>query len=170
MIHRICHLGEDVLRQEARPVSVFDDRLLKLLDDMVETMRKAEGIGLAAPQIGVSERVVVIELGEHLFKMINPEIIESSGKDVMEEGCLSVPGIREPVARPARVKAEYQDEHGDTYEIEADGMLARAIQHEIDHLDGVLFVDRISKARRLQLKKDLELVREGKIPRREEAA
>ncbi len=139
MKHRILHLGEEALRRVAKPVTQFDAELKQLVADMAETMRDADGVGLAAPQIGVEKRVVVIELDQKLYELINPEIVESSGKDTCEEGCLSVPGIREEVTRAKKVVARAYDSNGDLFEITAEGLFARAIQHECDHLDGVLY-------------------------------
>lgn len=150
---RVRIYGDTVLRKKAGEVTEFDDDLVRFLDDMVETMMIEDGVGLAAPQVGVSKRIVVIN--EHpgdpetLMRIVNPVItlIEDETESI-EEGCLSVPGIRGKVTRPTALNMTWQDEKGEKYEIEADGLLARIIQHECDHLDGVLFVDRLSLAKR----------------------
>ena len=128
---------------------------------MLETMHEANGVGLAAPQIGKNVRLAVIDIGDGPLVLINPVILKRTGKESADEGCLSFPGLSEKVERALKVVAEATDEEGNLYEIEAEGLLARAIQHEIDHLDGVLSVDRISKARRLQLKNELEMIKQG---------
>ncbi|MBF0499568.1 MAG: peptide deformylase [Candidatus Riflebacteria bacterium] len=161
MIHRILHLGEEALRRDSEPITAIDDKLRVLVVDMFETMHKARGVGLAAPQIGINKRLMIIDVDEHPLVFINPEIIRKSGKETCEEGCLSLPGLRENVSRATKVLANAIDLDGKSFEIEAEGLLARAIQHEIDHLDGVLFIDRISKARRIQIKRDLERLEAG---------
>ncbi|MFM7346078.1 MAG: peptide deformylase [Tagaea sp.] len=142
------------LKVKARKVETFDDEFRTLLDDMVETMYAAKGIGLAAPQIGVSLRAIVMDLareGEDPAprKFVNPEIVWASEEEVpCEEGCLSVPGQYAEVTRPERVRVRHQDENGVRHEIECDGLLAVCIQHEMDHLEGVLFVDHLSALKR----------------------
>jgi peptide deformylase len=154
MIRPILQLPDPVLRRVSTPVAKIDDQIKKLIDDMFETMYDAPGIGLAAVQIGVAKRVVTIDAtrGEEEKKpmvFINPEIISASEEtDVKEEGCLSIAEYYEEVERPTAVKVRYMDEKGKTKEIEAEGLLARALQHEIDHLNGVLFIDHISKLKR----------------------
>jgi len=138
----IRKLGDEVLRKKAREVTVFDDRLKMLIEDMVETMKKANGIGLAAPQVGILKRVVVIDIGEGLYTFVNPEIIEMSGEIIDIEGCLSIPGVYGEVARPKKLRVKAQNEKGLSFEIEAEGLFARAICHEVDHLNGVLFIDK----------------------------
>lgn len=141
------------LMQECDEVTVFDKELQQLIDDMYETMYDAQGIGLAAPQIGVMKQIAVVDVigdGSQQLEMINPVITASSGKDSNEEGCLSIPGYREKVTRPALITVTAQDRHGDEYEIHAGDMLSICMQHEIDHLHGVLFIDKISR-----LKKEL---------------
>ena len=143
-IRNILSEGEDdLLRKRSRVVEKFDKRLWTLLDDMAETMYDADGAGLAAPQVGVLKRVVVMDVGEGLIEMINPEIVWSEGSIVRPEGCLSVPGRRGMVKRPMVVRARFQDRNGEWYEIEAEDLLARCIMHETDHLDGVLYVDKM---------------------------
>ena len=134
--------GDETLRKTSRPVTEITPRILTLLDDMVETMRKAEGCGLAAVQVGVLRRVVVIEVEEGtVYEMINPVITKKSGNQKEQEGCLSVPGRCGITSRPAKVTVRYQDRHGEYWELTGDGLLARAICHELDHIDGKLFID-----------------------------
>ena len=144
----IIHVPDDVLRQTAKPVHDITDKTRQLLDDMAETMYDAPGIGLAANQIGSLERLIVMDCGSdeapELWQMINPEIIWSSeDTSKLEEGCLSIPGHNAEVIRPAVVRARYIDIDGKDQEMEADGLLAACIQHEIDHLNGVLFIDHL---------------------------
>jgi peptide deformylase len=139
---RIIRTGDDpVLRQIAKPVPEITPAIHKLLDDMAETMYDAEGIGLAANQIGIAKRIVVIDVGEGLVELVNPEILSSSGTQTDYEGCLSLPGIRGRVTRAMNVKVRFQNRHGETVELDADGLFARCIQHELDHLNGILFTD-----------------------------
>lgn len=161
----ICKYGDDVLRQRTAVVDAIDDSLQKLIDDMIETMYAAPGVGLAANQVGVSKRLMVIDLsvgkraGEcHVF--INPEIVESGGEVTEEEGCLSIPDFVEVVTRPERVKLRYLDRHGEEREMWGEGLMARAMCHEIDHLDGTLFVDHLRG-----LKKDRILRKISKLAR-----
>lgn len=139
----IRELGDEILRKKSKYVDKFDNRLEVLISDMIETMRAANGVGLAAPQVGILKRVVVIDVGEGLIELVNPEIISSEGEIVDVEGCLSVPGILGEVARPAKVKVKAQDKKGNPVEIEGEGLLARALCHEIDHLNGTIFVDKV---------------------------
>ncbi|OEF99085.1 peptide deformylase [Vulcanibacillus modesticaldus] len=132
---------DPLLREISKPVKEITPRIHKLLDDMAETMYDAEGVGLAAPQISILKRVVVIDVGEGLIELINPEIIEKDGEQVGPEGCLSVPGVLGRVKRAERVKVKALDRNGQEFVIEGEGLLARALQHEIDHLDGILFTD-----------------------------
>ncbi|MCX7781618.1 MAG: peptide deformylase [Negativicutes bacterium] len=134
--------GEKVLKEKAQPVAKFDRRLKRLLDDMLETMYAADGVGLAAPQVGVSLRVIVLDVGDGPIELINPEIIEHEGMELGPEGCLSVPGIYGEVERYARVTVEGLNRTGKKVRISGQGLLARALQHEIDHLEGVLFIER----------------------------
>ena len=135
--------GDDILRKTCREVTEITPRIKELISDMLETMYDANGVGLAAPQVGVLKRIVVIDVGEGAYAMINPKIVASSGEQTGDEGCLSVPGMAGQVTRPNYVKAEYYDENGDAYEIEAEGLFARAICHELDHLDGTLYIDKV---------------------------
>ena len=160
-IRRIVLLGEEILRVPGKEVTAFDDELHSLVQDMLETMYHADGIGLAAPQIGVSRRVCVLDLRDEkdphagCWVLVNPVVAQSSKKTVKApEGCLSIPAMEEVVTRSSKVTVEACDADGQPLEIQAEGLLARAFQHEIDHLDGVLFIDRVSPLkRRLLLKK-----------------
>ncbi len=136
--------GDEILRKKSREVEKIDERILTLLDDMVDTMYEKDGIGLAAPQIGILKRLVVIQVDdENLYKMINPKITKSSGEDIDAEGCLSVPNRRGEVSRPTNVTVEYTDINGNLQTMDTEGLLARCICHEIDHLDGVLYIDKM---------------------------
>lgn len=140
-IYRIINIGEDILREKAKEVKSVTPNILKLLDNMAETMYDAEGIGLAAPQIGVPKRVVVVDIGDGLVELINPVIIAKEGEVIDQEGCLSVPNVTGEVKRAQKVVVHALDREGVLMEYEAEDLIARAFQHEIDHLDGVLFVD-----------------------------
>lgn len=140
-LRQIVREGDPVLRKISRPVEVFDERLWTLLDDMADTMYRAEGAGLAAPQVGVLRRVVVIDVGEGLIELVNPVIVKKSGKQEEVEGCLSCPGQSGVTRRPMRVTVEAQNRRGKPITLSGDGLLARAFCHEIDHLDGILFKD-----------------------------
>ncbi|MGO5074818.1 peptide deformylase [Clostridium sporogenes] len=142
-IRNIRKYGDELLRKKSRKIEKIDDRILTLLEDMVETMYSAEGVGLAAPQVGILKRMVVIDVGEGLIKLINPEIIETEGSQKDVEGCLSVPGEQGEVERPYKVKVKALNEKGEEIVLEGEELLARAFCHEIDHLDGVLFVDKV---------------------------
>ena len=144
-LRNIRKFGDDVLRKKCREVNGIDERLLTLIEDMKETMYEADGVGLAAPQVGILKRLVVIDIGEGPLVFINPEIIETSGTQTDEEGCLSLPGETEEVVRANYVKARALNEKGEEFEIEAEELLARAILHENDHLNGTLFIDRVKK-------------------------
>ena len=145
-IRNILRDSDGRLRKKSRPVERFDERLLELLGDMADTMHKADGVGHAAPQVGILRRAVVIDIGEGVIEMINPEIVWKSGELVDDaEGCLSSPGEYGMVKRPQKVKAVYCDRSGVRRELEGEGLLARAICHELDHLDGVLFKDLASE-------------------------
>ena len=163
MIHKIRKYGDPVLRKECDRVEKIDDDILELLDDMVETMHDANGIGLAAPQIGVNKKIFVLDLGDgHIRKVINPEFLEFSDEtEENEEGCLSVPGIYKKVKRSSKVKIKYMNEKWEEVTEEAEGLLSRALQHENDHLDAVLFVDKIAPvAKRLVSSKLQKLKKE----------
>ncbi|MCS6878230.1 MAG: peptide deformylase [Geminicoccaceae bacterium] len=153
-VRRILIAPHPLLKLKARPVERFDEELSRLLDDMLETMYRAPGIGLAAPQIGVSLRAVVVDLAKEgepraPLRIVNPEITWYSDELVtMEEGCLSLPEQFAEVTRPRAVRLRYRDERGGEHELEAEGLLARCLQHEVDHLDGILFVDRLSPLKR----------------------
>jgi len=143
-IRKIVVLGEDeVLRKRSRRVDKFDKRLRTLLDDMADTMYDADGVGLAAPQVGILKRVVVIDVGDGLVELINPEILEMEGAVIGAEGCLSVPGKRGTVERPERVVVRAQDREGREFEFDAEGLFAVCICHELDHLDGIVYVDKM---------------------------
>ena len=147
-------LGAKVLREVAAPVEGVDDELRRLAQDMFDTMYHAEGIGLAGPQVGVSRRILVVDVtnddeSRHVHALVNPLVVEvSREQDKASEGCLSIPGLEENVTRPVRVTVEALSLDGDPVRIEAEGLLARALQHEVDHLDGVLFIDRLSPLKR----------------------
>jgi len=144
-LRNIRKFGDDVLRKKCREVEEIDNRLLTLIEDMKETMYDADGVGLAAPQVGILKRLFVIDIGEGPLVFINPEILETSGSQIDDEGCLSLPGETEEVMRPNYVKARALNEKGEEFEIEAEELLARAILHEYDHLNGTLFIDRVKK-------------------------
>jgi peptide deformylase len=167
MILDIVKYPEPVLQQPGEPVTEFDDKLRTFVDDMLETRYAAQGIGLAAPQVAVSKRITVIDLSnakdpKKKMVLINPEIIAREGKIYEEEGCLSFPEIREKVVRAAKVKIRAQDEYGKWFEAEGEELLSRCMQHEIDHLDGMLFIFRISGLKRdLALRKIRKMQRAG---------
>ncbi|MGB9660625.1 MAG: peptide deformylase [Moorellaceae bacterium] len=142
-VYKIITLGDPILREKAQPVRKITPNVLKLLDNMADTMYAAPGVGLAAPQIGVSKRVIVVDVGDGLVELINPEIVAAEGRDVGPEGCLSIPGVQGEVPRAAKVVVRGLDRHGQEREYRAEGLFARALQHEIDHLDGILFIDRV---------------------------
>lgn len=139
---KIVKIGDPVLRQTSRPVEKITPRTIQLLDDMIETMRAADGVGLAAPQVGVLRRIVVIETpDEGLFELINPKIIAFAGEQRSEEGCLSIPGKYGTTIRPMHVTVRAMNRKGEQIEINGSGLLAKAFCHEIDHLDGKLYID-----------------------------
>ena len=145
---KIVKIGDDTLRKVCRKQEKFDLRLAILLKDMADTMYKAEGVGLAAPQVGILRRVAVVDVSQDhtgLLEMVNPEILESSGSQTGREGCLSVPERQGVVTRPMKVRVRYQDRHGHPQEKETEGFEARAICHELDHLDGILYVDKMDR-------------------------
>lgn len=140
-LRQIVTIGEDVLYKKSRKVEVFDDRLSQLIDDMIDTMYAANGVGLAAVQIGILKRVVVVDTGEGVYELVNPEIVEKSGEQDGYEGCLSVPGRRGMVKRPMNVTLKAQDRTGKEHTYSVSGFTARAFCHETDHLDGTLFIE-----------------------------
>lgn len=166
-IHEVVKWPDPALARRGETVTAFDSKLKKLVEEMFDSMYAAQGIGLAAPQIAISQRITVIDVSfkknpEEKIVLINPEIVEREGKQVEEEGCLSLPEIREKVARAAWVKVKAQDVTGKWFEIEGDELLARAMQHEIDHLDGVLFIDRLSRLKRdLVMRRIKKLIKNG---------
>lgn len=158
-IRKILYLPDDRLRKIAKEVEAFDDNLQILIDDMFDTMYEAKGVGLAAPQIGVSLRLSVIDIiGDKTKQMviINPEIISSSGEKEFDEGCLSVPGAYDTVIRAEKVTVKALDRLGKPFEVSADGLFAECLQHEIDHLDGKLFVDLLSPLKRMMARRKLD--------------
>ena len=134
---------DTILRKKSKVVKIIDEKTQILLADMADTMYQANGVGLATPQIGILKRLVVIDVGEGLIKLINPVILERSGEQQDMEGCLSVPDISSEVLRPQKVRIKAQDENGDYFKLEGTDLLARAFCHELDHLDGILFIDKI---------------------------
>lgn len=135
--------GDELLRKKSKKVDVINERILTLLNDMEETMHDADGVGLAAPQVGILKRVVVIDIGEGVLRLINPEIISTEGSYVDVEGCLSIPGEQGEVERPYKVKVKALNEKGEEIIVEGEELLARALCHEIDHLEGILFIDKV---------------------------
>jgi peptide deformylase len=167
--------GDPVLRQKAREVTEVDDTVRRLVEDLRDTMKAYSGVGLAANQVGVAQRVLVVDVPieephdeagpTHVRRaLINPVITRHSGSETSEEGCLSMPGIYEDVARARNIEVEALDENGRRIRFEAEGFLARAVQHEIDHLDGILFVDRLSPLRRQFLRRTLDALARGELP------
>jgi peptide deformylase len=168
VLRPILRLGDSILSEPARPVAAITPEIETLIDDMIETMYAAPGIGLAAPQVGVSLQIFVIDLSlgkdpTALHTMINPQFIEREGMQLEEEGCLSVPGFTATVARPKRVVVEGLNRHGEPHRLEGTGLMARALQHEVDHLNSCLFVDRLRGiSRDLILRKIKKLSKAGK--------
>jgi peptide deformylase len=157
-VREILIIGDPALTRKAEPVAAVDEEIVRLARDMVETVHAAPGIGLAAPQVGVGKRVIVVDLSvgedaDQIHVLVNPEIVAKDGEAVSEEGCLSVPEVREKVARPYRVTVRGLDLEGRPVEIEGEDLLARAFCHEIDHLDGILFVEKLSALKRALIKK-----------------
>ncbi len=166
----ILKIGHPTLAKKAEPVTVFDKDLARLARDMVETLHAAPGVGLAAPQVDVSRRLIVVDLSigenpDELIILVNPEIVSREGEVVCEEGCLSVPDITEKVARPQKVKVRGSDLEGREFAVEGEEMLARALCHEIDHLDGKLFIERLSPLKRALVRKKLRKLREANVGR-----
>jgi peptide deformylase len=159
--------GDPILKQKAAPVTEFNDELKQLMGDMLETMYAANGLGLAATQVGVLKRVITIDTGTRespkVLRLANPEILGySKEKEDYEEGCLSFPGITEKIYRPAKVKVKAQDPDGRELVIEAEGLAAVALQHEIDHINGVVFINRMSPVKRIMLNKQLKELKESR--------
>lgn len=142
---KIVKLGDDTLRKSCKPQEKFDLRLWTLLKDMADTMYKADGVGLAAPQVGILRRVVVIDVGDGLVELINPRIVSAEGEQCGREGCLSLPGRQGVVTRPRKVTVEAQDRRGRPIEVVGEDFFARALCHELDHLDGVLYIDKMDR-------------------------
>ena len=144
----VVRFPHQILRQQCEPVTTITDEIIKLVDDMAETMYAYKGVGLAAPQIGVAQNVIVLDIGQGLISLINPEISLSEGTEAKEEGCLCLPDLSVTVERSERIQIKGIDRKGNPVTIEADGLLARALQHEIDHLHGTLIIDKLSKLKR----------------------
>lgn len=142
-LRQIRKLGDEILRKKCRKVDKIDNRIITLLNDMLETMYHEDGVGLAAPQVGILKRLIVVDVGDGPIKLINPEITKSSGSQIAAEGCLSIVGASGNVKRPNKIEVKALDESGSEIKITAEGLLARAICHETDHLDGILFIDKI---------------------------
>ena len=166
-VHEVVKWPAPVLARKGAAVTEFGPELKTLVEEMFESMYAAQGIGLAAPQIAISQRIAVVDLSfnkeaKDKIALINPEIVEMTGKQLEEEGCLSLPDIREKVQRAMHVKVRAQNVAGEWFEVQGDELLARALQHEIDHLDGVLFIDRISRLKReLVMRKMKKLIKNG---------
>lgn len=156
---KILVAGDPVLRKIAAPVERIDKKLVRFLKDMAETMYAADGVGLAAPQVGVSKRVVVIDIGDGIYELINPEIVKKEGSVIGGEGCLSVPDYEGEVERAEYVECEFTDRKGQRMILQANGLLAVAVQHELDHLDGILFIDKAQSITPKQKEKPTDIVR-----------
>ena len=167
MVYPIVKFGDPVLEKKAATITEFDDELRKLVDDMFESMYAAHGVGLAAPQIGISKRIAVIDVTfkedpEAKIVLVNPEIVHTEGRQTSSEGCLSIPEFREKVTRPMKVKVRAQNLKGDTIEVEGEELLARALLHETDHLNGKLYISHISTLKRDLMKRKIrKLVKAG---------
>lgn len=150
-LRTVVKIGDDVLRKKCRVVTVFDQKLRTLIDDMKETLEREQGAGLAAPQVGILRRVVVVDVKDNhgVIELVNPEIVSAEGSQTGTEGCLSLPGEFRDIERPSHVTVKAQDRNGNEFTITGDGLLARALCHEIDHLDGILFIDRIKSEERI---------------------
>ncbi len=160
-VREILIIGDPILTRTSEPVDGITEEIVRLARDMVETLHAAPGVGLAAPQVGVGKRLIVVDLSvgedkDALHVLVNPEIVSKEGESVSEEGCLSIPDIKEKVARPYKVVARGLDLEGRRVEIEGEDLLARALCHEIDHLDGILFVDKLSALKRKLIRKRLK--------------
>ena len=162
---KVRRFGDPILRKKTEAVTVFDSELKGFVDHMIDTLYEENGLGLAAPQVGDLRKIVIIDLSfgeevENTLALVNPEILSKEGECIMEEGCLSIPGIFENVMRPEKIRIQYRDLDGVVREIDAEGLLARIIQHEVDHLEGILFVDRISTVKKMLLAKALREIAE----------
>ncbi|MDL2205508.1 peptide deformylase [Eubacteriales bacterium OttesenSCG-928-N13] len=142
-VRKIIEIGDDGLRKTSHPVEKFDKKLHNLLDDMAETMMHADGAGIAAPQVGILRRVVVIDAGEGILELVNPTITSSQGEQINPEGCLSIPGRRCTVMRPQHITLKAQDRNGEWFEMEGEDFFPIVVSHELDHLDGILYVDKM---------------------------
>ena len=161
-IREIRVVGDRVLTKKCRPVEKMTPRISELIDDMFDTMYEANGVGLAAPQVGILKRIVVMDVDGTPHLLINPEILETSGSQTGAEGCLSLPGIHETVKRGNKIRVKYMDENFVEHEEEVEGYLARVMQHEFDHLDGKMFIDHISPLRKQMIKGKLNTMLKGK--------
>ena len=167
MVYPIVKLGDPVLEKPAAPITTFDDDLRQLADDMFESMYAAHGVGLAAPQIGISKRIAVIDVTfkedpDAKIVLVNPEIVHVEGRLTSNEGCLSIPEFREKVTRPRKVTARAQNLQGDTFEVTGEELLARALMHETDHLNGKLYISHISSLKRDMMRRKIrKLVKAG---------
>lgn len=141
-VFKVVEIGDPILKQKAKPIGDISDRVLMLLDNLRDTLYAANGVGLAAPQIGIPKRAIVVDAGTGLYELVNPVILEGEGEESSVEGCLSVPGLNGMVKRKARVVVKGINREGEEITVQGEGLLARALQHEIDHLEGVLFLDR----------------------------
>ena len=148
-VRQVVQVGDEVLRQKCLPVEVFDEKLHELLNDMKDTVKKENGAGLAAPQIGILRRIAVVDVEEGYYEFINPTILIEKGEQTGWEGCLSVAGKQGIVSRPMKVKVSYYDRNGEKHLLQAKGFFARAICHELDHLDGVLYIDKATHIQRV---------------------
>lgn len=165
----ILHFPDPRLRNKAAPVDTVDDEVRRTLDDMLETMYQAPGIGLAATQVNVHKRMLVVDISEEKnspLRLINPRLVSTEGRQEMDEGCLSVPGFYEPVMRADFIRVAALNYDGEPFEFEADGLLAVCIQHEMDHLDGKLFVDYVSPLKRQRIRKKLEKLKKQQAAER----
>ena len=153
-VYKIVEIGDEILKEKAKKVPKITPNIIKLLDNMAQTLYSAKGVGLAAPQVGVSKRIVVVDAGNGLIELINPEFLSFSGKETETEACLSIPGLMGDVTRAASVRVKFLDRYGQEQVVKARGLLARAFQHEIDHLEGILFIDRAENVRKLELKEE----------------
>lgn len=149
-VYKIVEIGAEVLREKAKEVKEVNVSIIKLLDNMIDTMHAADGVGLAAPQIGVSKRVVVVKVGEVLVELINPVIWGQEGSQTDEEGCLSIPNVTGDVTRAFKINVQGLNRQGELLKFQAESLLARALQHEVDHLEGILFVDVAKKTYRVK--------------------